>query len=315
MKLTSQDFSLILVKLVNSFTCLESERNKNKLESKSASSDHRFHGDNSRIDWKFKLLNADVRLVKSILLAHNFIQTEGHDWNILWTNTTGKPYLYTGLNEYQKVNHFPSSYEITRKNNLASNILAMQNKYGKKEFGIIPETFVLPKEFGDFYSYFKKREHEIHGKDMENIWIVKANALSRGRGIYLIDEPSQVNLESPWIVSKYISNPLLIDGHKFDLRLYVVVTCFDPLRIYLYKEGLARFWSEKYNLDKSLKNKFIHLTNYSINKKNTNYISNEEENEDDYGFKWSLSALMKHLKSNGCDTDILWNKIIGNSSK
>ena len=91
-----------------------------------------------------------------------------------------------------------------------------------------------------------------------------------------------------------------------------LVTWFDPLRIYLYKEGLARFWSEKYNLDKSLKNKFIHLTNYSINKKNVNYISNEEENEDDYGFKWSLTALMKHLKLNGCDTDILWNKIIGN---
>lgn len=84
-------------------------------------------------DWalKFKLINADVRLVKSILIAHDFVQTEGHDWNILWTNTVGKPYLYTGLNEYQKVNHFPSSYEITRKNNLASNVLIMQNKFGK----------------------------------------------------------------------------------------------------------------------------------------------------------------------------------------
>lgn len=63
----------------------------------------------------FKLLNADVRLVKSILLTHGFEQTESHDWNVLWTNTIGKPYLYTGLNEFQKVNHFPSSYEITRK--------------------------------------------------------------------------------------------------------------------------------------------------------------------------------------------------------
>ena len=64
---------------------------------------------------KFKMINADSRLIKSVLLAHNFEQTEGHDWNILWTNTIGKPYLYTGLNEHQKVNHFPSSYEITRK--------------------------------------------------------------------------------------------------------------------------------------------------------------------------------------------------------
>ena len=58
----------------------------------------------------------------------------------------------------------------------------------------------------------------------ENLWIVKPNALSRGRGIYLIEDPSQVNLDSPCIVSKYISNPLLIKQRKFDLRLYVVVT-------------------------------------------------------------------------------------------
>jgi len=57
----------------------------------------------------FKLIHADVRLVKSILLANNFKQTEAHDWNVLWTNTSGKPYLYSGLNEYQKVNHFPAS--------------------------------------------------------------------------------------------------------------------------------------------------------------------------------------------------------------
>lgn len=53
----------------------------------------------------------------------------------------------------------------------------------------------------------------------------------------------------------------------------------------------------------------MHLTNYSINKKNINYVANEEENEDNYGFKWSLTALIKHLKSLGRDTDKLWNKI------
>lgn len=56
------------------------------------------------------------------------------------------------------------------------------------------------------------------------------------------------------------------------MRIYVVVTCFDPLRVYVYKEGLARFASEKYNLDDDEGNKFSHLTNYSINKKNENYV-------------------------------------------
>lgn len=78
------------------------------------------------------------------------------------------------------------------------------------------------------------------------------------------------------IISRYIDSPLLLFGHKFDLRIYVVVTSYDPLRVYIYREGLVRFASEKYDIEKfGDEKKFGHLTNYSINKKNENYIQNE----------------------------------------
>ena len=94
------------------------------------------------------------------------------------------------------------------------------------------------------------------------------------------------------IVSRYIDNPLLVFGHKFDLRLYVVVTCFDPLRVYIFREGLVRFASEKYNTADlgSEEAKFSHLTNYSINKKNQKFQSAKAQEDDDSGFKWSLGA-------------------------
>lgn len=76
----------------------------------------------------------------------------------------------------------------------------------------------------------------------------------------------------------------------------------------MFKEGLARFASEPYQTGNKFK-KFSHLTNYSINKKNANYVSNLNAEEDDFGFKWSLSALCKHLEDIGIDMKLLWSKI------
>jgi hypothetical protein len=111
-----------------------------------------------------------------------------------------------------------------------------------------------------------------------------------------VDSIAEVAVDDISVISRYVTNPLLINGHKFDLRIYVVVTSFDPLRIYVYKEGLARFASEEYSTKLNKDNKYQHLTNYSVNKKNDNFIQNENLENDDFGFKWSLSAFCKHLE-------------------
>ena len=61
------------------------------------------------------------------------------------------------------------------------------------------------------------------------------------------------------MVERYIENPLLLDGYKFDLRIYVAVTSFTPLRIFVHEEGLVRLSSEKYSYSKEDYNdKFRH---------------------------------------------------------
>lgn len=53
----------------------------------------------------------------------------------------------------------------------------------------------------------------------------------------------------PYIVSRYIHNPLLVGGRKFDLRLYVAVTGYRPLKAYMSTLGFARFCNSKYTSD------------------------------------------------------------------
>ncbi len=130
----------------------------------------------------------------------------------------------------------------------------------------------MPDEFGEFYAHFQKlRQYD----QKKNIWIVKPANSSQGKGIYLVDDINDVNVDELSVISRYVSNPLLINGHKFDLRIYVCITCYEPLKIYMYDEGLARFASETYSSKINKNNKFMHLTNYSINKKNDNYVQNE----------------------------------------
>lgn len=89
----------------------------------------------------YKLLKCEARLIRSVLEINGFRSTESHDWNILWMNSSTNSYVYEGLNEYQKINHFPCSYEITRKDNLCKNVVDMQEKYGHAPFNIIPDTY------------------------------------------------------------------------------------------------------------------------------------------------------------------------------
>jgi hypothetical protein len=236
-------------------------------------------------DLLYKMLKTEGRLIRSLLEAHAFSHTDGHDWNILWTCTSCKPYLYEGLNEYQKINHFPQSFELTRKDSFCSNVVKMQEKFGAEAFEIIPDTYILPDEFADFYSHF----HSLKAKGKEgeaNMWIVKPSASSKGRGIFILDDISEAPIKENCVISRYVNNPLLINGVKFDIRLYVLVTCMDPLRIYIYKEGLARFAAEQYSSDGSKSNRFSHLTNYSINKKHEKFQQNTHIEMDDEGSKW-----------------------------
>ena len=101
-----------------------------------------------------------------------------------------------------------------------------------------------------------------------------------------------------------MDQPHLIDDLKYDLRIYVLVNCVNPLRVYIHKDGLARFCTEPYRRPtaKNMDNLYMHLTNYAINKYSDAYAqADEETGDEESGHKRSLTAIMKILECCGAD--------------
>ncbi len=114
------------------------------------------------------------------------------------------------------------------------------------------------------------------------------------------------------IVQSYVSRPLLIDGFKFDMRIYVLVVSCDPLRVLLYKEGLCRLCTAAYSppSDANIDCTFMHLTNYSVNKHNESFVQNNGDSENEDGSsKRSLSWLWTWLTAQGRDVAPIWSQV------
>ena len=121
-----------------------------------------------------------------------------------------------------------------------------------------------------------------------------------------IDLPSKFST-APYCVQRYLRNPLLINRTKFDLRLYVLLTSIDPIRLYLYDEGLVRFASEQYSEDDP-SNMLSHLTNFAINKARSRELGDEEDGVEGR-LKWSLRHLKKYFSHCGLDWTSVWREI------
>ncbi|XP_068154316.1 tubulin polyglutamylase TTLL5-like isoform X2 [Drosophila tropicalis] len=246
----------------------------------------------------YKFIQTETKLLRKIFNVHGLTEVQGEsNFNLLWTGVHMKLDTLRHLSPYQRVNHFPRSYELTRKDRLYKNIERMQHLRGMRHFDIVPQSFILPLEYRDLLI--------AHNK-YRGPWIVKPAASSRGRGIFIVNSPDQIPQDEQVLVSKYIVDPLCIDGHKCDLRVYVLVTSFDPLIVYLYEEGIVRLATVRYDRDAdNLWNPCMHLCNYSINKYHSDYIRSSDAQDEDVGHKWTLSALLRHLKLQGCDTHLL----------
>jgi tubulin polyglutamylase TTLL1 len=227
------------------------------------------------------------------------------EWNLYWANVNTVKIIFnpdTGyrLGDMQLINHYPNHFELTRKDLMVKNVKRYikdatkdPNRPIPGEF--VPVTYLLPADYTLFVEEFRRNPNAM--------WIMKPTGRSQGKGIFIINKLAQIkkwsstskwaqqSVKESYVISRYLNDPLLVGGKKFDLRIYILVTSYRPLRVYQYAHGFARFCNAKYTNDMDdLDNPFIHLTNVAIQKHNEDYNSR-------HGGKWHIRYLRLYLES------------------
>ncbi|OMJ92632.1 hypothetical protein SteCoe_4642 [Stentor coeruleus] len=244
-----------------------------------------------------------VRYAAKKLLGWKLSYDEDTDeWDVFWTDSAVQPEKLAKMKHYQRINHFPGMYLISRKNYLAFNLGKLKRIFPDC-YNFYPRTWVIPCDFGDLKAFMSSKKTPYV--------IVKPEASCQGRGIYITKKIEDINSDEKHVVQEYLTKPYLIDNLKFDLRIYVLVTSCDPLRIFVHEDGLTRFATEEYEKPNSTNTEdmCMHLTNYAINKNNPNFVQNEDPECDDVGHKRSLKSTYECLQNEGYDIERLKGRI------
>ncbi|NWX94958.1 TTLL7 polyglutamylase, partial [Nothoprocta ornata] len=244
-------------------------------------------------------------IVRVVIREMGFVKTRDEDEtaNLIWSDCAVQQEKIAELRNYQRINHFPGMGEICRKDFLARNMTKMI-KCQPQEYTFIPRTWIFPSEYTQFQNYVK----ELKKKRRQKTFIVKPANGAMGHGISLVRNGEKLQAQDHLIVQEYLDKPFLMEGYKFDLRIYILVTSCDPLKIFLYHDGLVRMGTEKYHppSDSNLSQLYMHLTNYSVNKHNEHFERDETE---DKGSKRSIKWFTEFLETNNLDVSKFWNDI------
>jgi hypothetical protein len=136
------------------------------------------------------------------------------------------------LHAHQRVSHYTNTFSLGSKAGYHHLMKRFASRVGSFPT-FYPESYCFPEEKAALQAAFPTSP----------LWISKPAGGARGDGIIVIDKfPATAG--SARVIQKYLANPLLINGLKFDLRFYVSVLSLDPLRIYVHENGLVRLATE-----------------------------------------------------------------------
>lgn len=238
-------------------------------------------------------------------LGYEIKPSDDFDCNLIWDDTRVSIEAISELKSFQKYNHFPAMTEISRKDTLARNISKL-SKLLPDEFDFTPQTWILPND----YMYLRSYASDMKKLNKNKTFILKPSNAACGHGIKLYKNIEKIKPSENFIVQEYMNKPYLLNGFKFDLRIYVLVTSCDPLKAFIYNEGLVRLGTEKYHepSESNIDHLYMHLTNYSLNRHNVeNYDAGDQSGSS--GTKRTLRSFFEHLRKHDKDSSKVWSDI------
>lgn len=206
---------------------------------------------------------------------------------LVWNDSIKDVDYFTSLQPWQVVNRIPMINLICRKAPFVRTIHRI-GRFFPSHYNFIPRSFILPHQNIPFAQTLNTSNRR---------YIIKPDGGALGHGIQIL-EPGKPY--TPWtrlaIAQEYIESALF-DGYKFDLRVYALVASTNPLRVYVYRNGIARFCSEPATSNTI----FSKLTNTAVNIKNpaTNAASITRTIED----------VFAKLKKQGVNVERIWKEI------
>ncbi|RNF10617.1 putative tubulin-tyrsoine ligase-like protein [Trypanosoma rangeli] len=224
-------------------------------------------------------------------------ELEKNQFNLVWSDTVLPLTRLVRLANWQRTNHFPSMYLLCRKGHLGITLGKMRRAL-PSHFLFYPRTWSLRSERHQFMGFVMA----LRSKKVSKFFILKPNSGCQGRGIVISRDPlSAVEDVDNYVVQEYVTRPLLLEGHKFDLRVYVLLTSIRAPSIFMFNDGLVRICAELYEKpnDNNVRNACKHLTNYAVNKHSPEYVFNNNAEDGHLGSKRNFKFLNEWLEASG----------------
>ncbi|WP_165927511.1 amylase [Halomonas marinisediminis] len=211
------------------------------------------------------------RFFREALETQGWVEGDETTWDAGWVTGMPAPSQFRRVSAHRKLNHFPGNAALTVKSRLHESLSSMKARVGEgvgdnkghpllSRLNFFPHTWVMP------HDYHALQRAAL--AEPERRWILKPTNASKGKGVRVLRDAAEAPPSPNWLVQEYLDRPHTIRGHKYVLRLYVLISSLTPLRLYLYHQGFAKLASEPWDPDDA-DNPYSQLTNPDINALNT----------------------------------------------